>query len=216
VAAEHGITRVSINPQTLNERVLEAIGRRHTVEDFFRAFDIARASGINYINTDLIAGLPGDSFSSFSATVDKILEMRPENLTVHTFAVKKSADILNSGTEVYSRKGGDTSMCVDYSQLRAKASGYVPYYIYRQKNTVGNLENVGFALPGCEGLYNIFIMEEVHSIFAVGAGAVTKLVSDQGKRIERYFMPKYPYEYLDMTGEDIDAFFARLDRYYQD
>ena len=214
VAAEHGITRVSINPQTLNERVLEAIGRRHTVDDFFAAYELARHSGIRYINTDLIAGLPGDSFASFSATVDKILRMRPDNLTVHTFAVKKSADILHSGTEIYSRRGGETSMCVDYSQLRAKGAGYFPYYIYRQKNTAGNLENVGFALPGCEGLYNIFIMEEVHSIFAVGAGAVTKLVAHGGKKIERHFMPKYPYEYLDMTDADITRFFGGLDRFY--
>ena len=156
-----------------------------TVDDFFAAYELARNSGIRYINTDLIAGLPGDSFASFSATVDKILRMRPDNLTVHTFAVKKSADILHSGTEIYSRRGGETSMCVDYSQLRAKGAGYFPYYIYRQKNTAGNLENVGYAKPGRACLYNIGNMEETASVLALGAGAITKWLFDQDLKAVR-------------------------------
>ena len=192
-----GVTRVSVNPQTLNDMVLESIGRHHTTEDFYRAYDIARESGIKYINTDMIAGLPGESFSSFSRSVDEIIKLRPDNITFHTFCVKKASDFLRNGTEVYSRTGGDTGKSVDYSQVAAGNAGYVPYYIYRQKNTVGNFENVGYALPGAEGLYNIYMMEEVHSVFAAGAGAVTKLVAKDHSTIKRIAMPKYPYEYLD-------------------
>ncbi len=205
VAREYGVGRVSVNPQTLCDDVLRSIGRAHTTEDFYRAFEVARASGIPVINTDLIAGLPGDKFSTFSASFDQIMALRPENVTVHTFCVKKSAELRVSGADVYSMRGGDTGKCVDYSQIQCIHEGYIPYYMYRQKNTVGNFENVGFSLPGYEGLYNIYMMEEVHSIFAAGACAVTKLVDyaprDGAPRfIERLFNPKYPYEYLDETG----------------
>ena len=201
-----GVTRVSVNPQTLNDMVLESIGRHHTTEDFYRAYDVARASGIKYINTDMIAGLPGESFSSFSRSVDDIIALRPDNITFHTFCVKKASDFLRNGTEVYSRTGGETGKSVDYSQVAAGIAGYVPYYIYRQKNTVGNFENVGYSLPGAEGLYNIYMMEEVHSVFAAGAGAVTKLVAKDKSVIKRTSMPKYPYEYLNMEtyGKNIE------------
>ncbi|MBR2473415.1 MAG: coproporphyrinogen dehydrogenase HemZ [Clostridia bacterium] len=199
-----GVTRVSVNPQTLNDMVLESIGRRHTTADFYRAYELARKSGIKYINTDLIAGLPGESFASFSRSVDEIIKLRPDNVTFHTFCVKKAADILHTGSQVYSRTGGDTGKSVDYSQVAAGLSGYVPYYIYRQKNTVGNFENVGYALEGAEGLYNIYMMEEVHSVFAAGAGAVTKLVAADRSCIRRVAMPKYPYEYLN------DEFYNRV------
>ena len=201
IAAKYGVTRMSVNPQSLCDKVLSGVGRSHTTEEFFRAYDIARSSGIKYINTDLIAGLPGDTFKTFSETFDKILELSPDNITVHTFCVKKSAELMQRGPTIFSRKGGDAVKCVDYSQLRAMQEGYKPYYMYRQKNTVGNLENVGFAKPGSEGLYNIYMMEEVHTILAAGAGAVTKLLEYKGAlegktRIKRLFNPKYPYEYL--------------------
>ncbi len=197
VAYANGVDRISVNPQTLNDSVLEGIGRKHTVEDFLRAYNIARESGIKYINTDLIAGLPGESFSSFSRSVDQVIKLRPDNITFHTFCVKKASDFLRNGTEIYSRTGGETGKSVDYSQVSAGLAGYIPYYIYRQKNTVGNFENVGYALPGAEGLYNVFMMEEVHTIFAAGAGAITKLVAADRSQITRSAMPKYPYEYLD-------------------
>ncbi len=201
VAAEGGVSRISVNPQTLNNGILTKIGRAHTAEDFYRAYNIARESGIACINTDLIAGLPGDNFLTFSESYDRIIALRPENLTVHTFCIKKAAEILRQGSNVYSRNGGDAGKCVDYSQIKSIQSGYKPYYMYRQKNTVGNFENVGFSLEGFEGRYNIYMMEEVHSIFAAGAGAVTKLVcynaTEGGKSyLTRLFNPKYPYEYL--------------------
>ena len=202
VAKEYGVTRISVNPQILSDEILESIGRRHTVDDFFRAYDIARNSGIKDINVDLIAGLPNDNFANFAYSVDKIIELAPSNITVHTFCIKKAADVLRENSDVYSLSGGDAAKCVSYSQLKTKFAGYRPYYMYRQKNTVGNLENVGYAKEGTEGMYNIFMMEEIHSIFAVGAGAVTKLVdyhrpNEGGSKIVRIFTPKYPYEYLE-------------------
>lgn len=215
-----GVTRISVNTQSLAEEVLCKIGRMHSREDFVRAFNIARESGIKCINTDIIAGLPGDKFRTFSASIDEVLVLRPENITVHTFCVKKSADILQQNKNIYSVNGGDVGKCVDYSQLRAGQEGYSPYYMYRQKNTVGNLENVGFALEGYEGLYNIYMMEEVHSIFAAGAGAVTKLVDYRSENngkidIDRIFNPKYPYEYLrEENCEKFSSDMENIVKYY--
>lgn len=201
VAGAYGVTRISVNPQSLCDSVLSGIGRSHTSEDFFEAYEIAKRSGIRTVNVDLIAGLPGDNFKQFSSTVDKIIALSPENITVHTFCVKKSAEILRQNSQIYSVRGGDAGKCVDYSQIKIQQAGQIPYYMYRQKNTVGNYENVGFALPGHEGLYNIYMMEEIHTVFAAGAGAVTKLVDNTGAygtsgNIERLFRHKYPYEYL--------------------
>ena len=201
IAMQYGVNRISINPQTLNDEVLTRIGRKHTSEEFFKAFGAARECGIKYINTDLIAGLPGEGYRSFSSSIDEIIKLKPENIMVHTFCVKKSADIIKNNTDLYSINGGETGKSVDYSQIMTKNAGYVPYYMYRQKNTIGNFENVGFSLEGMEGKYNIFIMEEIHSIFAAGAGSVTKLISPDRKQIQRFFMPKYPYEYLNLKNK---------------
>lgn len=219
IAKEYGVTRVSVNPQSLCDEVLCGIGRNHSVEEFFRAFEDARRAKIHTVNVDLIAGLPGDNFRRFSSTVDHILQLRPENITVHTFCVKKSAEILRLNADVYSVRGGDAGKCVDYSQIKAHQAGYVPYYMYRQKNTVGNYENVGFSLPEHEGLYNIYMMEEIHTILASGAGAVTKLVDrtssrTEARNIERLFHQKYPYEYL---SEDRSVSFAETaERFYRE
>ena len=206
VAKELGVTRISVNPQTLNDDILKEIGRNHTRDEFFEAYRIAKESGIRDINVDLIAGLPGDDFKSFSETLDGIINLAPTNITVHTFCVKKASDVLRNNSGIYSLTGGDASKSVSYSQLNTKFAGYKPYYMYRQKNTVGNLENVGFSIEGHEGIYNVLMMEEVQTIFAVGAGAVSKLVDYRGPksnqtRIKRIFNPKYPYEYLRMAEE---------------
>ena len=217
VARRYGVTRISVNPQTLNDEILKEIGRRHTTEDFFRAYALAKASGIRDINVDLIAGLPGDDFKSFSDTIDRILELEPTNITVHTFCVKKAADFLKRNSGIYSVCGDDANKCISYSQLKTKFAGYKPYYMYKQKNAVGNLENVGFSLEGHEGLYNIFMMEELQSIFACGAGAVTKLVKYNDKTgnndIKRIFNAKYPYEYLSIV-EDLDQFDKKREKDY--
>ena len=217
VAKKYGVSRVSVNPQTLNDDILRDIGRHHTVEDFYSAFALAKEIGFRDINVDLIAGLPGDDFQNFSETVDKIIELGPTNITVHTFCVKKASDALRNNSSVYSLSGGDAAKSVSYSQLKTKFAGYKPYYMYRQKNTVGNLENVGFSLEGHEGLYNVYMMEEFQTIFAVGAGAVTKLVKFDGgfnsdALIMRLFRPKYPYEYLREAEEADESGYGRREK----
>jgi len=147
--------------------------------------------------------------------VDRIIELRPTNITVHTFCVKKASDALRNNSNVYSLTGGDAAKCVSYSQLKSKFAGYRPYYMYRQKNTVGNLENVGYSKKGHEGLYNIFMMDEIHSVFACGASSVTKLVGENTSGeviINRLFEPKYPYEYL---RSDEDARNAKREALYR-
>ena len=218
IANKYGVNRISVNPQTLSPDVLAGIGRLHTVEDFYRAFSVARECGIQIINTDLIAGLPGDTFTKFASSMDGIISLDPENITIHTFCVKRSA-AWRQNADIYSMRGGDAGKCVDYSQIKTQQAGYKPYYMYRQKNTVGNFENVGFAHEGTEGRYNIYMMEEIHSILAVGAGAVTKCVhlpsSENDKRvIRRVFNPKYPYEYLRDT--DCEKLITELDDFYRE
>lgn len=202
IMLSHGVNRTSINPQILDDGILRKIGRNHTITDFYRAYETARKSGIGTVNTDLIAGLPGSDREIFGRTLDGIIALEPENVTVHTFCVKKSATFtekarVGSTEKIYSFDGGDTPLCVSDSQRLLGENGYRPYYLYRQKNASGNLENVGFTKPGHTGLYNIFIMEELHNIYACGAGAVTKITDTPDGKIRREFTPKYTYEYLD-------------------
>ena len=203
----HNVSRISVNPQSLCEEVLVNVGRMHTVKQFYEAYELAAKSGIPHINTDLIIGLPGDTFRTYSDTIEKIIELSPDNITAHTFAMKKSSALTATGENVVTEDNRELVKCVDYTQIVTKSAGYYPYYMYRQKNSAGNLENVGFCKKGAEGIYNILMMEEVHTIFAVGAGAVTKLTADRGERIERVFNPKYPYEYL---AEDRGSEHAKL------
>lgn len=203
ICKEHNVTRVSVNPQTLCEQVLKNVGRMHTVGQFYEAFDLAKQSGIPHINTDLIIGLPGDNFNIYSSTIEKIVELQPDNITAHTYAAKKSSVLTTtSGSELFTEDYRELAKCVDYTQIITKSAGYIPYYMYRQKNSAGNLENVGFCKKGSECIYNILMMEEVHTIFAVGASAVTKLTKDNKKMIKRVFNPKYPYEYLAQNREE--------------
>lgn len=219
IAKKYGVTRVSVNPQSLCDRLLESVGRSHTSAEFYRAFEDARRAEIKTVNVDLIAGLPGDDFKTFAYTFDEVLRLRPENITVHTFCVKKSSELLRRDSNVFSIRGGSVGKCVDYSQIKSDQAGYIPYYMYRQKNTVGNYENVGFSLPGHEGIYNIYMMEEIHSIFAAGAGAVGKLVDNttdncNKREIERLFHHKYPYEYL--CEEKNEAFREATLKFYEE
>ena len=197
IAKAHGVNRISVNPQSLNDRVLEKIGRKHTVADFLMAYETVEKSGIEHINTDLIAGLDGDTKESFQNTLDKIISLCPGNVTVHTLCVKNAAEIRKDGAS-YETNDKVAGASVDYAYDRLTDSGYAPYYLYRQKNTVSDLENVGYSKPGEEGLYNVFMMADAHTVFGVGAGSTTKLVfSNEGKtEIKRIFSPKYPYEYL--------------------
>lgn len=209
-----GATRISINPQTLNDRVLETIGRRHTAQQTLDAFALARSRGFSNINMDLIAGLPGDTEESFHATLDGVLGLSPESVTVHTLSLKRSSRMTVGGEYPEAEAGALADRMLTDANRRLCGAGYRPYYLYRQSKTVGNLENTGYAKPGFESRYNIFIMDETHSILACGASAVTKLRSADGY-IERIFNFKYPYEYISRFDEmlrrkdAVEAFYGR-------
>ena len=203
VIKELGATRISINPQTMNDSVLEAIGRKHSAEDTVSCFLLARKLGFDNINMDLIAGLPTDTFESFVKTLERVLELEPESVTVHSLSMKRSSTLSKEGVLPETEMGKEASKMVDFARERLTEKGIVPYYMYRQSKTVGNLENVGYAKSGFECLYNVYIMDETHSILACGASAVTKLREPKGDRIERIFNFKYPYEYIDRFDEQI-------------
>ncbi len=194
-----GVSRISINPQTFNAKVLENIGRKHSPEMTLDAFRMAREAGFDNINMDFIAGLPGDTPESFRNSIDTAISLAPENITVHTLALKRAANIVTSGEtdSVYS----ETAKMLDYSNKALYDGGYFPYYMYRQSKTVGNNENVGWSKDGRECLYNIYMMEEIHTVLAAGGGAVTKLKNPFENRIERIFNFKYPYEYISRFDE---------------
>ena len=198
VLACHGVGRVSVNPQSMNDAVLERMGRPHTGEDIRRAYRLARGMGNFAINLDLIAGLPGDSPEGFAASLRDVLDMGAENVTVHTLALKKGARLMEDPQALPSGEAVEKMLDDAWDTLGQK--GYGPYYLYRQKYMSGSFENVGWAKPGFESLYNIAMMEELHTVLALGGGAVTKLVRPDTGKLERVVNPKYPQEYL----RDID------------
>ncbi len=197
-----GATRISINPQTFSDDVLRTIGRRHTSAQTEEALRMARRHGFCNINMDLIAGLPTDTPDSFRRTLEKTLSFSPENITVHTLAHKRASTLVTKQLETGSVEAAGEML--SYAMRRLTEEGYVPYYMYRQSNCLGNLENVGWAKPGFACRYNIFMMEETHTVLAVGAGAVTKLRSPFSVDLERIFNHKYPYEYIDRFDELIE------------
>ena len=200
----NGATRISINPQTMNDSVLKAIGRKHTSADTVAAFSLARELGFNNINMDLIAGLPTDNEESFVNTIEQVLKLNPESVTVHSLSMKRSSELNVKGILPEIKTGEVASFMVDYAHDKLAENGLLPYYMYRQSKTVGNLENVGYSKKGNECLYNVYIMDETHTILACGASAVTKLREPDGDYISRIFNFKYPYEYIGRFQELID------------
>ncbi len=209
-----GVTRISLNTQTANDDVLRAVGRQHTFFDYLEKLEIARSVGFDSINTDLIAGLPTESTESFKSSLIRVMEQDVENITVHSLTLKKSSDLRVGKAYELLSEGQKVRGMLDFAQNTLKISGYYPYYIYRQKNTVGNLENTGYSKSGKECLYNILMMEEFHTVFSAGAGAVTKLVSPDRKTIERLFEQKYPYEYLGKADKHLDT--EAVHRFYRE
>lgn len=191
-----GVTRVSINPQTFNDEILRAIGRQHTAEMTERAFLAAREAGFTDINMDLIAGLPNESIASFCRSVDRAVALAPENITVHTLSLKRASTMTANGTQFDKARAEAADGMLHYAASALGDAGFNPYYMYRQSKTLGNLENTGYTTAGHECLYNIFMMEECHTVLAAGAGAVTKLKAPHGADISRIFNYKYPYEYI--------------------
>jgi len=194
VLRAHGVDRLSVNPQTMDDRVLELIGRRHTAQDIIRALEMVREVGGFDVNMDLIAGLPGDSAEGFQDTVEKVLALGAENITIHTLSLKKGSRITLEGIEIPSAE--EVARMLDYAGERLGGAGYAPYYLYRQKFMSGGFENVGWARDGRINLYNIVIMEELRSIIAMGGGGSTKLIRPDSGRNIRLMAPKYPLEYI--------------------
>ena len=201
VIKEYGATRISINPQTFSDEVLANIGRKHSAQDILDCYADARRAGHEDINMDLIAGLPGDTVEGFEHSLRQAIALQPENITVHTLTLKRASRIVIEDQK--ENDYADVAAMLEKCHLLAEA-GYRPYYLYRQKNTLQNLENVGWCKPGHEGYYNIYIMEEVQTILSAGAGGSTKLVADGGKRMQRIFNFKYPNEYIQRFAEVLE------------
>ncbi len=207
-----GATRISINPQTMSDSVLRAIGRRHTAAETVEAFRMAREAGFDDINMDLIAGLPGDTPASFSETVQQVLALEPSNVTVHTLALKKGADLFQRRVTLPTREDVAQMLAASGRQLRAAA--FEPYYLYRQKYMSGSFENVGWCRTGYTGYYNIYMMEELHSILSLGGGGMNKINLPAGA-LERFHNPKYPQDYIqriDTVLRQKDEIFALLEK----
>ena len=211
---EGGATRLSINPQTMNDEVLRRIGRAHTAAEVGTAFALARGMGFDCINMDVIAGLPGDSEESFRDTLARVCAFSPENVTVHTMAVKKGSRLRDEPLALPEEEL--LSRMLSSAEKTLRAASFQPYYLYRQKYMTGSFENIGWSLPGREGIYNICMMEELQTILSFGAGGVTKLVSPDEETIERIINHKYPQEYLRDLDQQIAAkravckFYARF------
>ncbi len=203
VLRKHGVTRISINPQTMKQETLQLIGRRHTVEDVKDRFRLARELGFDNINMDLIVGLPEETLEDVQATMEAVKELAPDSVTVHSLAIKRAAR-LNTMREAYKDlKITNTQEMIDLTADYARKMGLEPYYLYRQKNMAGNFENVGYAAPGKACIYNVLIMEEKQTIVACGAGATTKAVYPDG-RIERCENVKDVAQYIERIEEMIE------------
>lgn len=200
IAKKYGVNRISINPQTMKNETLEYINRRHTCEDIERAFKLAKNVGFCCINADLIAGLPNERIEDFKNSLEKVIALEPENITIHTMCVKRAAQLRFS--KINLTEGKTVSDMLEYAQKRLKNEGFEPYYMYRQKYMIGNLENVGYSKKGFMSVYNVNIMEEKQTIIALGGGGSTKIVGKNS--IERIFNFKDPVEYIRRFDEILE------------
>lgn len=199
-----GVTRISINPQSLSDQVLRNIGRMHNAADVQTAFDLAHTAGFTNINADLIVGLPGDDYEGFCKSLDGVYQLGANNITVHSLALKRSAEIVVN-QELSSHKGSAlAAQMVDHSIHQLSSWGFEPYYLYRQTRMAGNLENTGWALPGTACRYNIYTMDESLTVIACGAGAISKIKDPFSDALTRIFNFKYPYEYISRFGEILE------------
>ena len=192
---EHGADRMSINPQTMEDHVLRACGRPHKASDVVRAYGEAVNAGFKAINMDLIAGLPDDTVEGFCRSLDAVAALNPANITVHTLALKKGADLFERRVSLPTAE--EVTRMVEYANATLRSLGYKPYYLYRQKYMSGSFENVGWSRDGLDCLYNIYMMEEVHTIISLGGGGMNK-VNLPGGKIERFHNPKFPEQYIEM------------------
>ena len=197
----HGADRMSINPQTMADSVLRACGRPHTAADVVKAYGWARDAGFRAINMDLIAGLPSDDHDGFCRSLDAVAALEPANITVHTLALKKGADLFEKREGL--SQAQEVARMVDYSNSTLRSLGYKPYYLYRQKYMSGSFENVGWSREGLDCLYNIYMMEELHTIVSLGGGGMNKVNLPNGK-LERLHNPKFPEQYIAMIDSVLE------------
>ena len=195
---DHGADRMSINPQTMEDDVLRACGRPHKAADVLRAYGEAVDAGFKAINMDLIAGLPRDSFEGFCRSLDTVAALNPANITVHTLALKKGADLFERRENLPSAE--EVTRMVEYANRTLSALGYKPYYLYRQKYMSGSFENVGWSRDNLDCLYNIYMMEEIHTILSLGGGGMNKVNLPDGK-LQRFHNPKFPEQYIEMIDD---------------
>ncbi len=200
VLKSYGVNRISINPQSMNDKTLKKIGRSHSVKMIYDTYEMAKNVGFDVINMDLIAGLPDETPNDFEYSLNEVIKLNPENITVHSLCIKRAAKFRHTKNEL--AKSDDMNKMLSFTQNRMKDEGYVPYYMYRQKNSSGNLENVGYAKIGTMSTYNVNIMEEKQTIIALGGGGSSKII--MGDRIERVFNFKDPLEYIRRFDEIID------------
>lgn len=200
ILKQAGVSRISINPQSFNDAVLNKIGRNHTAQQTIEAFFLAREQGFDNINMDLIACLPSDTLKGYKKSIERVVALSPENITLHSLALKRSSDLVAFKLDFFATN--PLQLNENPEDLLIE-NGYYPYYMYRQSKSVGNRENVGWCKEGFECIYNIFMMEEIHTVIALGAGGVTKLKAPHSEYIERVFNYKYPYEYISRFDEMI-------------
>jgi oxygen-independent coproporphyrinogen-3 oxidase len=197
VLQKWGIDRISVNPQSFIQETLKAIGRHHTVEETREKFQLARDMGMNNINMDLIIGLPGEGLPEFTYTLNEIEKLMPESLTVHTLSFKRASEMTKHKDQYKVADRNEIGKMMDLAEEWTKSHEYYPYYLYRQKNILGNLENVGYSLQGQESIYNIMIMEEQQTILGLGCGASSKFIDPETGEITHFANPKDPKSYND-------------------
>ena len=201
VMKTYAVNRISINPQTMNGQTLKKIGRDHSPEDIIKAFDLARKEGFNHINADIIAGLPDETYEMYAYTLREIQKLNPESITAHTMSIKRSAKLHDQKEMFLTRQAEEVRKMVDYTQQFMNEHVLYAYYMYRQKNMLGNFENVGYCKVGFEGIYNIQIMEEQHSIISMGCGGVTKIFNPHNNQLSRIFNVKEVKDYINRIEE---------------
>lgn len=204
ILKEHNVSRISINPQTLNDDTLRLIGREHSTEMFCNAFEMARKTGHSHINTDIILGLPGEGEREVVNTMEGLMKLSPESITVHTLAVKRASRLKETLDRYNMTDACKMDKLISISRDYTERMGMLPYYMYRQKNMVGNFENVGYCKPGCQCVYNVAIMEEKQTIVALGAGGSTKIVDNKLNKIERIFNVKSVDDYISRIDEMLE------------
>jgi len=214
VLKKWGIDRISVNPQSYTDETLKAIGRHHTVQETIDKFWLSRESGMNNINMDLIIGLPNEGIEEFQHSLDESEKMQPESLTVHTLSFKRASEMTHNKDKYKVADRETVTEMMDMASKWTKENGYVPYYLYRQKNILGNLENVGYCKPSEESIYNIVIMEEVQTILGIGCGASTKFVNPENGKITQFHNPKDPAAYIMTFEEAIEKKIQMLNELY--